>query len=257
MNGFFSLQGLFYLVISYLHIRKHTKAVRDFYSDLEKVKLQYIQIFIVLHIILNLSMTLCYIVLPTQVVEYFCIPLFIDILYVFIVYYAFNHSAILTSSDYCNLVQNMEPLNEFKDFADPLCAELKEMKKNNGQSKHKLTNIEIEDNYKKILDYFQNQKPYLDPAINLTRLSNMLNACSHNISLTINSKFGMNFFDLINSYRVEEAKILLKNIENNKLTIEGCGYNAGFNSKMAFYRAFKKYVRMTPSEFISLHKNQF
>lgn len=250
MNGFFSLQGLYYLIISFLHIKKHTQSVRNFYSDLEKIKLHYIQIFIVLHIVLNLSMTFCYIVLPTQVVEYFCIPFFIDILYVFIVYYAFNHSAILTDSDYCNLVQNIEPLLEYNVFADPLCSELKEIKENNGQSKYKLTNIEIEANYKKMLDCFQNQKPHLDPSINLTKLSNMLNACSHNISIAINSKFEMNFFDLINSYRVEEAKSLLKEIGNNKLSIEGCGYKAGFNSKMAFYRAFKKFVKMTPSEYI-------
>lgn len=255
MNGVFSVMGLAYLLAAFIHIYNHTKTVKNFYSDIERIKVRYVQYFIILHIVLNLIMSICYAVLPTKVVEFLCIPIFINILYVYIVYYAFNHSAILTYSEYCNFVSNVSPLESFKNYQEPLCREVKEIKQNRGKSKYKLTEIELEENYNKILQCFKEQKPYLDPNINLTKFSSLLNACSHTISLTINTRFETNFFDLINSYRVKEAQSLLQQIDNKNVTIEACGFDAGFNSKMAFYRAFKKHVHMTPTEYIQSVKN--
>ncbi|MDB5014764.1 MAG: helix-turn-helix-domain containing protein AraC type, partial [Daejeonella sp.] len=50
-------------------------------------------------------------------------------------------------------------------------------------------------------------------------------------------------------FRIEEAKKQLKQINELNYTIEGIGYNCGFGSRAAFYRAFKKYTKMTPTEF--------
>lgn len=58
-----------------------------------------------------------------------------------------------------------------------------------------------------------------------------------------------NFFDYINSYRIENAKRLLKSGKFNTLSVEGIGYDCGFNTKATFYATFKKTTGFSPAEF--------
>jgi AraC-like DNA-binding protein len=255
MNVICDIMFLAYLIAAYVHIYKHIKAVKNFYSDLEKIRVQYVHYFVILHIVLGLAAVSFDVVFPSKIVNFLCMPLFVNFFYLYIVYYAFNHNAILSQPEYCNLVLNVSSLENYKKFEEPLCREIEEIKRNKGKSSHKLTEMELEENFIKIKKCFEEQKPYLDPTINLTKLSGLLNACSHNISLTINTRFDMNFFDLINTYRIEEAKLLLQQIGTKNITIEACSFDAGFNSKMSFYRAFKKHVKMTPLEYIQSIKN--
>ena len=64
-------------------------------------------------------------------------------------------------------------------------------------------------------------------------------------------ELGKSFFDLINSYRIEEAKKMIKEPEDEKMTISEVMYKVGFNSKSSFNTAFKKYTGLTPSEYKS------
>jgi AraC-like DNA-binding protein len=94
------------------------------------------------------------------------------------------------------------------------------------------------------------QRPYLDGDLALHKLADMMGISPNHLSEVINANLNMNFFDFINSYRVEEAKRELARETTgrvqNVLTI---ALEAGFNSKSAFYTAFKKHTDMTPSQF--------
>ena len=60
--------------------------------------------------------------------------------------------------------------------------------------------------------------------------------------------FEKNFYDLINTHRVEEAKKRLIDSNNTKTILEIL-YEVGFNSKSVFNSAFKKNTGFTPTEF--------
>jgi AraC-like DNA-binding protein len=94
-------------------------------------------------------------------------------------------------------------------------------------------------------------KPFLNPKISLQEVSMALDINPNRLSQAINEKTGLNFKDYINSYRVEEAKLLLSSPEFQKLTIEAIAEKAGFYSKSPFYSAFKKHAGMTPKEFVA------
>lgn len=119
----------------------------------------------------------------------------------------------------------------------------------NKYKKSSLTPENLDDYAKIIKEVLQNKKLYLDENLTLSVLANHTGLAAHHISQTINDKLGMNFFELINSYRVEEAKLMLQNPAFNNVSIEGIAYDSGFKSKSAFNAFFKKYTGMTPTEF--------
>ena len=69
------------------------------------------------------------------------------------------------------------------------------------------------------------------------------------VSQALNTVRKQNFNTYINAYRIEKAKMLLKSDVSNRLSIEGIGFEVGFQSKSTFYAAFKKYVGTTPTAF--------
>jgi len=105
----------------------------------------------------------------------------------------------------------------------------------------------------KMTGYMKDEvKPFLNPKLSLQEVSLVLEINPNRLSQAINEKTGLNFKDYINSYRVEEAKLLLSSPEFQKLTIEAIAEKAGFYSKSPFYSAFKKHAGMTPKEFIGI-----
>src|SRR5690606_30642115 len=101
----------------------------------------------------------------------------------------------------------------------------------------------------RLTDGFVTQRWHLDPELNLSVLSTKSAIPSHYISQVINQKFEKNFFDFVNSYRVDELKIKLTNTALTHLKLEELAYMCGFNSKAAYQRAFKKHTGMTPTDY--------
>jgi AraC-like DNA-binding protein len=96
------------------------------------------------------------------------------------------------------------------------------------------------------------EKMYLDFDLKLNTVAQKLNHSIHHISQAINQNAKMSFPDFISSFRIEDAKKKLK--EPKPDTIFAISLDVGFNSKAAFYTAFKKHTHMTPTEFKRLQK---
>ena len=96
----------------------------------------------------------------------------------------------------------------------------------------------------------EEKQPYLDPEITISRLSGLLDVKIEFLSEVLNTRLNQNFFDFINKYRIEEFKIQSILKANNHLSIMGIAYNCGFNSKASFYRAFKKFEGISPTDYI-------
>jgi len=97
--------------------------------------------------------------------------------------------------------------------------------------------------------HMETRRPWLDPDLTLEQLALQLKLRPKLLSQAINDGLGQNFFEFINTYRVKEAKRLLTNPVDRKITVLEVLYQVGFNSKSSFNTVFKKQTGLTPSEF--------
>ncbi len=92
------------------------------------------------------------------------------------------------------------------------------------------------------------RQPFLNPDLTLEDLSRISSIPQRTLSSIINRHHHKNFFEFVNEYRVNMAAELLLN-EENKLSMLDIMNEAGFNSKSAFNRFFKKITGMTPTQY--------
>ena len=97
--------------------------------------------------------------------------------------------------------------------------------------------------------HMETRRPWLDPDLTLEQLALQLKLRPKLLSQAINEGLDQNFFEFINRYRIEEAKRLLTNPPDKKITVLEVLYEVGFNSKSSFNTVFKKQTGLTPSEF--------
>jgi AraC-like DNA-binding protein len=91
---------------------------------------------------------------------------------------------------------------------------------------------------------------FKNPELTLGILAKKLQTNASFLSKVINNGFGVNFNDFINGFRVREVKTLLGDPANFSITIMSLAYEAGFNSKATFNRAFKKLTGQNPKDFL-------
>jgi AraC-like DNA-binding protein len=114
------------------------------------------------------------------------------------------------------------------------------------------SNVQIDKCFEAWLALLENSNLYKDPAVTLPKVAELLRVNTNLLSETINKRTGQTFPDYINSLRIREAKVLLKDPGCN-LKIAAIAHDTGFNSVSVFNAAFKKHTGTTPS----LYRRQF
>jgi len=106
----------------------------------------------------------------------------------------------------------------------------------------------------KLVELMLHQKPYLDNELRLDDLAMLMNLSRNQTSQIINEHFNLTFFDFINRYRIMEAKNMLIDFDNQRLTMAQLAYEVGFNNRASFYKAFKKFTKSNPSSYLEKTK---
>lgn len=126
---------------------------------------------------------------------------------------------------------------------------------------YKYQNSALSETYSKelkeeLLKLFYDEKIFIENNISLDILSEKLGTTRHNTSQVINEHFNMNYFNLINKLRIEEAQQIFKNNYHNNINVIDVAYDVGFNNKVTFNKAFKEQTKLTPTNYINnLHTN--
>ncbi len=103
--------------------------------------------------------------------------------------------------------------------------------------------------YKQLLKVMVQQKPYLNPDLTIDDLSAVTRIPVYLLSRIINRYSGNNFFNFINTYRVEEVKSRLADSTTGNESLLSIALDCGFSSKTTFNTIFKKATQQTPSQY--------
>ncbi len=238
-------ENLIILIIQIIHLfiylyfvkkilKEYEDRIKSTMSSLEKINLRWISVgmnsFLVIFGIMTIFIGLFISGADVYTIYITVIPLLVSIVILSIGYFGLTQPIII-----------------------PLEVEVNKSKK---YEKSSLT-AENSDKYlNKLLEIMESEKLFLNNDLTLQKLSERLSISQHHLSQIINEKMNQNFFDFVNSYRIEEAKKLLLDKRSELLTILAIAEEVGFNSKSAFNIAFKKYTSMTPTEFKKITKLQ-
>jgi AraC-like DNA-binding protein len=226
-----------YWFLSYKKLLNHKKNVLLYASSTETVDLAWLR-----HFFLGLAVMIVIITCHTV----FDVPLMRNLAYISYLILAFYLAYFA--------LQQKTVFNEKRETNLELRSIINEDEQPDLQRKQVLTDEQLLSLKPKLAELMQQQKTYLNSELGLPDLATMMQLSPQELSYLINVGFENNFYNFVNSYRVEESKILLNSPKHQHLSMIGIAYEAGFNSKTAFYTAFKKITGVSPTEFKTSNK---
>ena len=232
------IQFLIYVIASIRLIRKYKKKVAEKFSDYKRTNLAWLYSTIVFFtVLMSISMLNGWLGL-TPFAQYYYIA-FTIIIFAMLIFVIRVVLGTMRNPDFFG----MEEEKPSAEFQLPTA-------KYAGSG---LVDSEKQRILQEILQHMENKKPWLEPELTVDQLATALNIRPKILSQVINETLHQNFFDFINRYRIEEAKRLLNNPPDKKITVLEVLYQVGFNSKSSFNTLFKKHTGLTPSEFKKMH----
>lgn len=228
-----------YLIACIWLLRKHKINVKKYYSNLDGIDLRWLKrvlycIFLVIFINTILDWTRNYLdIIPSD--------LSISIGHIFI-FFAVSYIGIYGIRQ-TKLFTDYEPISSKKDILNLNAQNTIINKSENTDS--------FSNDYEMLFLFIEENKPYLDPSLNLFTLAELVGFNTRYLSQLINKGTGKNFFDFVNLFRTNEFKKRVRDPENKKFTLLSIAYDCGFNSKATFNRVFKNQTGYTPSEFFN------
>ncbi len=97
---------------------------------------------------------------------------------------------------------------------------------------------------------FEKDEIHKNNDLSLNQLSSHIAIDRYKVSQVLNEHLSINFYALLNRYRIKDAKTLL--VDNPDISVKSVMYEVGFNSKTAFYGAFKRQTGLSPNDFRNL-----
>jgi AraC-like DNA-binding protein len=226
MLGYF----IIYLLISARTISHYLRTVKQEYSIIETIRLKWLKELIWLLAIFSFLLSPIVLYIANAAVSSLVLGYFSTFIYFIIVYKSLSTSVLFTA--------------DLTKFSAPIPTE----KPKYSNSVHSVERI-LEQG-KLVEDFLANDGLLYEESLSLKQMADKLEIPPYVLSEIINRYFDKSFFDLINSARIERAKTQLMCLDSSNITIEGVGYNCGFGSKAAFYRAFKKSTGLTPKAYL-------
>jgi AraC-like DNA-binding protein len=223
-----------FIVLSYILLKRYKKRVRDSFSSIDKINLNWLRVIFNIWLIsavvlvpissltvggfIGLSVDFMHLLLAVQ-----------NVTFLFILgFYGFKQTNIFSNLD---LVKS-DGIKESVRY------------ERSGLGKEQATYY-----HQQLLTLMKEKKPYLNGELSAGELAQQLTISVNHLSQILNTIQCQNFFDFVNGYRVQQVIEKMKDPKNRHLTLLAIALDSGFNSKTSFNTAFRKVTHQTPSQY--------
>ena len=229
-----ALSGVTYVLLSSLVLRKHRLSIVQEFSSTERINLAWLQ-----YLIYWIGAIWVFVIIGNDQLIYAAAVLFV----IFIGFFGIRQVGIF------------HPAQGISDRAEPPIKESPPEPLEAGTEKRKyvksgLTAEMADKLHRELVHLMEQEKPFRETELSLAQLAARLNTQSNYLSQVINECEGKNFYDYINTLRIDEFTRLATTHDSRKYTLLGLAQECGFSSKSSFHRYFKKVKGMSPSEFM-------
>ncbi len=249
------ISGIGYIIGSQILLTKHKKKIRNEFSNIDGINLNWLRVLIygltAIYITVLLNEVSFKFGFRSEILIYIVAVVFIAVLG----YFGIKQTSVFVD-------QSRSFQNNPEDIKNKIPAPhvKSEQKKENeavvryaksGLNKDKAQKLKTE-----IEKAMEVEKLYTNSDLSLNELANKFSIHSNYLSQVINEQFDKNFYDFINTYRLEEFKGMMANPRSKNFTLLSLALDSGFSSKSSFNRYFKKSTGKTPSQYADSLKNQ-
>jgi AraC-like DNA-binding protein len=271
LSKFFSVYGISITILlgqvfvyTVLMIRKliiHKRNIEKYYSYKEHISLNWLLGFVILYLSYYLFEVIIFtfrIIEVTEVAYFSMVSLHIFIIGI----WGLKQREIYGKVSIDNTIISKFPfLIKIKKSETPMPEKIEQDSSDISNDDKEIENIDTDkrqtllspkmrdDLADKIRVMMEINKLFLNPELSLEELASELNVHKNYVSFVVNEVFNKNFYNFINSYRINEARKMLSDPEFNHLSIEGIAKSCGYKSRNVFYPLFKKETGQTPLEF--------
>lgn len=217
-----------YCVWNYILIVQYQKRIKNYFSEIKKINLDWLKLVIVSTFIVSSVANIAFVLDSFyktglfHVIQSISFALF-SLLMLFLGFWGHYQVALITTVSIDDLYEKQVSVLKVSQVDEIFIS--------------------------KLLSVMDIRKPYLDQNLTLSVLSVQLQVSEDYLSMILNNRLERNFYDFINQYRVDEFKARCQSSSNDNLTFSALAFECGFNSKATFNRVFKKSTGLTPSEF--------
>lgn len=228
--------GIAYVSLSSIVLRKHRASITSQFSNTEKISLQWLQ-----YLIYWIAVIWLFVILDNGDLVFACVVLFIF----FIGFFGIRQVGIFHSSPANSHLRTLpENENRNEGVLSEMVLEKPKYQKSGLTADGSLSL------HRELKQVMNDEKLFCKSELSLSELSERMNTQPNHLSRVINELEGKNFYDYINTLRIEEFKRMASSPESRRYTLLGLAQHCGFNSKSSFNRHFKKVTGLSPSEFI-------
>ncbi len=229
---------IIYLIVTLFLLKKYNNVTKSTYSNLKNKELlwvKYLLLGALIIIVVDIFTFMYDFKYPdTNFESDFVTVILVVIFLYFLGYYGIKQSKVLVPEFLLNPVKNNKTSTSLIN----------------------MDSIEIKQHISKVSTVLTTKELFLDEDLTLSKLAKEIALSDKKLSAIINQEMDTSFYDLINSYRLEEFKKRVVSKEFDNLTILGIAYDCGFKTKSTFNRLFKLQTGISPSEFKKNHNTQ-
>ena len=246
-----NVQMIIYYFLAHRSLRSYRKSIHNLFSETSQINLEWVRWLINGYLFLIISLVLLFYFIvrnPDQFESLIILNTAIITPYIYLITFKGISQPTIWQIQPELAKENVEKeMDTVQQLAEE--RENQQTDENSTMEKSGLNSNKVDEIAKRIVVLMEQDKLYRETELTLQQLSDKLQLPTYQVSQAINEGMKRNFYDLVNSYRVEEAKRLLKDRKSMNYTILSVGFDAGFNSKTTFNTVFKKFTGYTPTAF--------